>query len=57
MYIRSKSGPNIEPGGTPALIMTQYELWPLRITFCFLILKKSFKMLNKFPEILLHLCF
>ena len=51
MYIRNKSGPNIEPWGTPALILAQGELWPLRITLCFLFLKKSVKRLYKFPEI------
>ena len=51
MYIRNKSGPNIEPWGTPALILAQDELWSLRITLCFLFLKESVKRLNKFPEI------
>ena len=55
MCIRNKSGPNIAPWGTPALTLAQDELWPLRITLCFLFLKKSFKKLNKFPEILLGL--
>ena len=40
MYIRNKSGPNIDPWGTPALIVAQDELWPLRISLCFLFLKK-----------------
>ena len=31
------------PWGTPALILAQDKLWPLRITFCFLPLKKSAK--------------
>ena len=30
------------------------ELWPSRITLCFLFLKKSVKRQNKFPEIPLH---
>ena len=46
MSIRNKSGPIIEPCGTPALILAQDKLWPLKIT-----LKKSVKRLNKFPEI------
>ena len=51
MSIRNKSGPIIEPCGTPALILAQDKLWPLKITLCFLFLKKSVKRLNKFPEI------
>ena len=50
MYIRNKSRPNIEPWGTPALKLAQDELWPLRITLCFVFLKKSVERLNKFPE-------
>ena len=30
MHVRNKSGPNIEPWGTPACILAQDELWPLR---------------------------
>ena len=56
MYIRNKTGPNIEPWRTPALILAQDELWPLRITLCFLFLKKSVKRLNKLPEIPFRLC-
>ena len=55
MYIRNKIGPNMEPLGTPALILAQDELLPLRIGLCFLFLKKSVKRLNKLPEILLGL--
>ena len=47
MYMRNKSGPNIEPWGIPALTLAQVELWPLRITLCFLFFKKSVKRLNK----------
>ena len=36
MFIRNKSGPDIEPWGTPALILDQGELWSLRTTPCFL---------------------
>ena len=43
MYIRNKSGPNIKPWGTPALILAQDELWPLRITLCFLFLRSLLK--------------
>ena len=43
MYTRNKSWPNIDPGGTPALILAQDELWLLRITLCFQFLKKSVK--------------
>ena len=55
MYIRNKSGSNIDSWGTPALILAQDEFWPLRITLCFLFLKKSVKRFNKFPEIQLRL--
>lgn len=51
MSIRNKRGPNVEPYGTPALILAQDKLWPLKITLCFLFLRKSVKRLNKFPEI------
>ena len=51
MYIRNKSGPNIDHWGIPILILAQVELWPLRITLCFLFLRKSVKRLNKFSEI------
>ena len=46
MYFRNRGGPNIEPWGTPALILTQDELWPLRITLCLLLLTKSVKRLS-----------
>ena len=36
---RNKSGPNIEPWGTPALVLAQDELWPLRITIVFYFLR------------------
>ena len=55
MYIRNKSAPNVEPSGTPALILVQDELFSLRITLCFLFLKKAVKRLNKFPEFALRL--
>ena len=51
----NKSGPNIDPWVTPALILDQDELWPLRINLCFLFLKMSVKKLNQFPEIPLRL--
>ena len=51
MYIRNKSGPYIEPWGTPELTLAQGDLWLLRITLCFLFPKKF----NKFPEIPLRL--
>ena len=35
IYIRNKSGSNVEPWGTPALILAQDELWPLRLTLLF----------------------
>ena len=56
MYIWNKSGPNIELWGTPAMILTEDELWSLRITLCFLFFQKSVKRLNKFPEVALRLC-
>ena len=43
MYIRNKSAPNVEPSGTPALILVQDELFSLRIARCFLFLKKAVK--------------
>ena len=55
MYIRNKSGSNVEPWGSPALILTLDELWALRITLCFLFFRKSVKSLNKFPKVPLRL--
>ena len=48
MYIRNKSRPNRELWETPAFILNQNELWPLRITLFF---KKSVKRLNKPREV------
>ena len=39
MCIRNKSEPNIENWGTPALILAQDKLRPLRITLCFYFLR------------------
>ena len=54
MYIKNKTGSNIEPWGTPALILAQGERWLLRITLLSFF-KKSVKRINKFPEIPLRL--
>ena len=32
MYIRNKGGPRTEPFGTPDFIISQEEIWPLRMT-------------------------
>ena len=55
MHIRNKRGPNIEPWVTSALILAQDELWPLRISLCFLFLMKSVKRFNKFRGVPLRL--
>ena len=49
MYIRNKGRPNVEPWETSAFILSQHELWPLRITLFCIFLKKSVKKLNIFP--------
>ena len=35
MYIRNKGGPRTEPCGTPDFIISQEEIWPLRMTLTF----------------------
>ena len=54
MRTRNKSGPNIELSETPALILAQDELWPLRKAISFLFLKKTVKRPNKYSEIPKH---
>ena len=52
IYIKNKSGPNMEPCGTPAVTSAQEEDCPLRTTLCFLFLKKfdnRFKRLTDMP--------
>ena len=49
MYIRNKTGPNVEPWGTHALTPTKEEACPLSTILCFLFVKKfnnKFKMLS-----------
>ena len=48
MYIRNKTGPNIEPWGTPTLILAQGERWLLRITLCCRFLRSLSKGLINF---------
>ena len=41
MYIRKKSGPKIDPWGTPASIGDQEDAWPLKRMSWYLPLKNS----------------
>ena len=54
-YFSNKSTSIVELLSTPALIMAQDELCPLRTTFCFPLLYKSVRRLSNFPEIPLDL--
>ena len=52
MYIRKKSGPKIEPLGTPASIDDHEDVWPFKRTSWNLPLKKrliSFRGAPKIP--------
>ena len=49
MYIKKSSGPRIERWGTTASTFVHAEYWTLRITFCFLSLRKLVKVFNKSP--------
>ena len=52
MYIRNRSGPNVEPWGTHASTSASEEACPLSTTSCFLFLKKinnKLKMLSDKP--------
>ena len=55
MYIENKNGTNTELEGTPALALALEELSALRITFCFLFLKKFVQRLNEFLKVELRL--
>ena len=35
IYLKNRSGPKIDPWGTPALISARKENWPLKILFAF----------------------
>ena len=48
MYIKNKTGFNIEPWGTPALILAQGERWLLKITLCYRFLRSLSKGLINF---------
>ena len=48
--IRNQIGPNIDACRTPALTLVQIDTWPLRISICFLLFKKTLKMFVKPPE-------
>ena len=54
IYIKNRSGPSMEPWGTPALTSAQEEVCPLRNTFCFLFLKKSDNRFKRLPVMWKH---
>ena len=45
IYIKNNKGPKVHPWGTPALPSTQDEDWLFKTTLCFLLWRKSHKML------------
>ena len=49
IYIRKSSGPRIEPWRIPASAFVHVKYWPLRITLCFLSLRKLVKVSSKSP--------
>ena len=52
IYTKNRSGPSMEPCGTPAVMSAQEKVCPLRTTLCFLFLRKfdsRFKMLPDMP--------
>ena len=49
MYIKKKRGPKIDPGGTPARVRSQSEVFPLRMTLWTLSLRKISINPSKFP--------
>ena len=51
IYIKKRSGPSMEPWGTPALTSAQEEVCPLRTTLCFLFLKKFDNRFKRLPDI------
>ena len=51
MYIKNNTGPKKEPWGTPAVTFRHSDVWPLRITLCFLSLKKLDKRFKRLPDI------
>ena len=55
-YIKNKRGPRMEPCGTPAHISSQGKYWPFKTTLFFLLVKKSFSILNKSPHIQFWRC-
>ena len=55
LYIKNRSGPTMEPWGTPALRSAQEEVCPLRSTLCLLFLKKFDNSFKRLPDI--PLCF
>ena len=50
IYIKNRSGPSMEPCGTPALTLAQEEVYPLRTTLCFLFLKKFDNRFKRLPD-------
>ena len=48
--ITNNNGHNIDTCGTPALTLAQVDIWPLRASLCFLLVKKV-KMFNKSPKL------
>ena len=51
IYIKNRSGPSMEPWGTPSLTSDQEEVCPLRNTLCFLFLKIFDNRFKSFPDI------
>ena len=50
IYIEKRSGPSIEPSGTPAMTSAQEEVCPLRTTICFLFLQKFDNRFKRLPD-------
>ena len=50
IYIENRSGPSMEPWGTPTLTSSQEEFCPLRTTLCFLFLKKFDNSFKRLPD-------
>ena len=50
IYIKNRSGPSLEPWGTPGLTSAQEEVYLLRTTLCFLFLKKIDNRFKRLPD-------
>ena len=51
MYIKNNNGPKMEPWRMPMVTFCYSDVWPLRRTLCFLLVKKVDKRSKGLPDI------